>query len=277
MASTQLFEDIFEVLARDPDGKKFDTGGAASRRGAATLAVPPGSRVCRQAAAGRLSTMRVVAHMLLCCAVSRYQCRSELYECDLTLDVNVEVYPLEVRSEWISTCLWVLSSCRQGCGHTDEKQHIRSCHWCTVQVGHKYLVALASTLNADGSASSTKYDAVSRGCVPQQWDPGQDLAPHCVGRCTHSVPTQCGVCARACARLLHLSTAPWRPCIMSLPSLQLSRRAHEKHLLLSGTHPCGLCYHVPRPQTFPGFSNKPSLMDRYEYVMYGKVRRGTTA
>lgn len=30
-------------------------------------------------------------------AVSRYQCRSDLYEMDLMLDVNIEVYPLKVR------------------------------------------------------------------------------------------------------------------------------------------------------------------------------------
>lgn len=99
--SQTSFEDIFEVLSRDPDGKKFDH-------------------------------------------VSRYVCKSELYECDLTLDVNIEVYPLEV--------------------------------------GQKYLVALANTLNMDNSAGSTKYDA-----------------------------------------------------------------------------------------NFPGLTNKPSLMDRYDYVMYGKV------
>ncbi len=29
-------------------------------------------------------------------AVSRYVCRSELYECDLILDVNIDVYPMEV-------------------------------------------------------------------------------------------------------------------------------------------------------------------------------------
>lgn len=54
MTSQQmLFEDIFEVLDKDPDGRKFDK-------------------------------------------VSRVVCRSDLYEMDLKLDVNVDIYPLEV-------------------------------------------------------------------------------------------------------------------------------------------------------------------------------------
>eukprot|EP00798_Chlamydomonas_sp_ICE-L_P025939 gene25939-11615_t len=96
-----LFEDIFEVVSRDPDGMKFDR-------------------------------------------VSRYVCKSDLYECDMQLDINVDVYPLET--------------------------------------GKKYNVALASTLAMDGTQGSAKYDA-----------------------------------------------------------------------------------------SFPGISGKPSLMDKYEYVMHGKV------
>mmetsp|Transcript_8004 Transcript_8004/g.13769 ORF Transcript_8004/g.13769 Transcript_8004/m.13769 type:complete len:153 (-) Transcript_8004:122-580(-) len=78
MASTTLFEDIFRVTTKDPDGKKFDH-------------------------------------------VSRYVCRSDVYECDLTLDVNTDVYPLEV--------------------------------------GGKYNVLLASTLSLDGASGPAKYDA----------------------------------------------------------------------------------------------------------------------
>ncbi|MEW5301068.1 MAG: hypothetical protein WDW38_009366 [Sanguina aurantia] len=73
-----LFEDIFEVNAKDPDGKKFDK-------------------------------------------VSRFQCRSDLYEMDLLLDINIDVYPLEAHD--------------------------------------KFSLALSRTLNMDGSASSVKYDA----------------------------------------------------------------------------------------------------------------------
>mmetsp|Transcript_2566 Transcript_2566/g.4185 ORF Transcript_2566/g.4185 Transcript_2566/m.4185 type:complete len:87 (+) Transcript_2566:61-321(+) len=47
------FEDDFEVMDKDPDGKKFDR-------------------------------------------VSRFVCQSDLYDMSLTLDVNVEIYPMDV-------------------------------------------------------------------------------------------------------------------------------------------------------------------------------------
>uniref|UniRef100_A0A7S2Z3U4 DNA-directed RNA polymerases I, II, and III subunit RPABC3 n=1 Tax=Chloropicon laureae TaxID=464258 RepID=A0A7S2Z3U4_9CHLO len=47
------FEDDFEVMEKDPDGRKFDR-------------------------------------------VSRFICQSELYDMSMTLDVNVEIYPIEV-------------------------------------------------------------------------------------------------------------------------------------------------------------------------------------
>ncbi|GAB4822226.1 hypothetical protein N2152v2_009272 [Parachlorella kessleri] len=53
MSRAQILDDIFEVLEKDPDGKKFDK-------------------------------------------VSRIKCRSDLYEMDLILDVNVDIYPIEV-------------------------------------------------------------------------------------------------------------------------------------------------------------------------------------
>jgi DNA-directed RNA polymerase I, II, and III subunit RPABC3 len=49
-----LFEDQFEVLQKDPDGKRFDK-------------------------------------------VSRFVCRSTMFDFELTFDVNVDVYPLAVR------------------------------------------------------------------------------------------------------------------------------------------------------------------------------------
>lgn len=72
-----LFEDTFEVLERDPDGKKFDR-------------------------------------------VSRYRCKSDLFEMDLTIDIHVEVYPLDV--------------------------------------GQKFRMALASTLNPDGKPDEGNFD-----------------------------------------------------------------------------------------------------------------------
>lgn len=35
-------------------------------------------------------------------AVSRFQCRSDLYEMDLLLDVNIDVYPLHVRGDAVT-------------------------------------------------------------------------------------------------------------------------------------------------------------------------------
>eukprot|EP00898_Chlorokybus_atmophyticus_P006923 jgi/Chlat1/7231/Chrsp57S06762 len=48
-----LFEDIFDVLDKDPDGKKFDR-------------------------------------------VSRVRCRSDYYEMECLLDINIDIYPVEV-------------------------------------------------------------------------------------------------------------------------------------------------------------------------------------
>ncbi|PSC76122.1 DNA-directed RNA polymerases II and V subunit 8A-like [Micractinium conductrix] len=53
--------------------------------------------------------------------VSRIKARSDLYEMDLTLDVNVDVYPVEV--------------------------------------GDKLVICLASTLNLDGTPSASTFDA----------------------------------------------------------------------------------------------------------------------
>eukprot|EP00191_Tetraselmis_sp_GSL018_P020351 CAMPEP_0177592456 /NCGR_PEP_ID=MMETSP0419_2-20121207/8573_1 /TAXON_ID=582737 /ORGANISM="Tetraselmis sp., Strain GSL018" /LENGTH=143 /DNA_ID=CAMNT_0019083331 /DNA_START=157 /DNA_END=584 /DNA_ORIENTATION=+ len=50
--SRLLFEDVFEILKKDPAGKRFDK-------------------------------------------VSRYEARSDTYQMDLVLDVNIDVYPLE--------------------------------------------------------------------------------------------------------------------------------------------------------------------------------------
>lgn len=49
-----LFEDVFEILKKDPDGKRFDR-------------------------------------------VSRFHAQSDTYQMELKLDVNVDIYPLEVR------------------------------------------------------------------------------------------------------------------------------------------------------------------------------------
>jgi hypothetical protein len=53
------YEDLFEVIDQDPDGKKFDK-------------------------------------------VSRFRCRSQ-FEAELQIDINVDIYKLEVRSPFPST------------------------------------------------------------------------------------------------------------------------------------------------------------------------------
>lgn len=77
MARAQILEDIFEVLEKDPDGKKFDK-------------------------------------------VSRIKCRSDLYEMDMILDVNVDIYPIDV--------------------------------------SEKLVVVLANTLNLDGTPGPATFD-----------------------------------------------------------------------------------------------------------------------
>ncbi|GBG75384.1 hypothetical protein CBR_g20014 [Chara braunii] len=80
MSEKVLFEDIFKILTRDPEGKKFDR-------------------------------------------VSRYVCRSEQFEMDLILDINVDIYPLKE--------------------------------------GEKFALALAPTLNLDGTPDEGVFDQVS--------------------------------------------------------------------------------------------------------------------
>uniref|UniRef100_A0A383VV07 DNA-directed RNA polymerases I, II, and III subunit RPABC3 n=1 Tax=Tetradesmus obliquus TaxID=3088 RepID=A0A383VV07_TETOB len=72
-----ILDDVFEVIQKDPDGKKFDR-------------------------------------------VSRYICRSELYEFDLAIDINIDIYPLKV--------------------------------------GDKFNLVLATTINRDGAPETGKYD-----------------------------------------------------------------------------------------------------------------------
>lgn len=81
MASALVFEDTFEVGAVDPDGKKFDKGACGFAR-----AVGNDGRV--------FSLLATHPPPTPLNPVSRIVCRSDLYEMDLTLDVNVDVYPL---------------------------------------------------------------------------------------------------------------------------------------------------------------------------------------
>lgn len=42
--------------------------------------------------------------VLLSWPVSRFKCRSDLYEMDLLIDINVDVYPVEVRADLLASC-----------------------------------------------------------------------------------------------------------------------------------------------------------------------------
>ena len=79
VSGTTIFDDIFEVIDKDPDGKKFDK-------------------------------------------VSRFRCRSQ-FEAELSIDVNVDIYKLDV--------------------------------------GTKFTLALAPTLSLDGTPEDANYDQVN--------------------------------------------------------------------------------------------------------------------
>ncbi|PNH04302.1 DNA-directed RNA polymerases I, II, and III subunit rpabc3 [Tetrabaena socialis] len=68
MARSQpiLFEDVFDVVDKDPDGKKFDN-------------------------------------------VSRFICHSDLYEMDLHLDINTELFPLQRNDKFSLVLAWTLN------------------------------------------------------------------------------------------------------------------------------------------------------------------------
>lgn len=97
--SRLLFEDIFEVLDKDPDGKHFDKGLASSSRP-------------RSVVTGKILEHAFVAPVTpLRCAVSRFKCRSDLYEMDLLIDINVDIYPMEAWT-WLTAAVnfWCFSA-----------------------------------------------------------------------------------------------------------------------------------------------------------------------
>lgn len=86
-AAKTLVQDVFEVKEKDPDGKKFD-------KGQLKRSVPTS-----------LGSMLPYTFKPECdldrnivnaAAVSRIICHSDLYEYVMTLDVNTDIYPVEV-------------------------------------------------------------------------------------------------------------------------------------------------------------------------------------
>jgi hypothetical protein len=143
-----LFEDQFEVLTKDPDGKRFDK-------------------------------------------VSRFVCRSTMFDFELTLDVNIDIYPLAVRLAFASLGV---SSFRFGsvgvfaANDNDREDERRASDTppCsppahpllldkhpsnqtiknkkqnkTKQAGDRLTVALARTIHLDGTAETGRHDASS--------------------------------------------------------------------------------------------------------------------
>lgn len=90
-AAKTLVQDVFEVKEKDPDGKKFDKGQSEQahlsiwRLGFAEPACTP-------------KKLQIIESMVILLAVSRIVCHSDLYEYVMTLDVNTDIYPVEVSS-----------------------------------------------------------------------------------------------------------------------------------------------------------------------------------
>lgn len=99
-----LLEDIFEVMEVDPDGKKFDKGMLVlfNQRYVPcalphSLSSPP-----RRCPSFWFTAPSFPPSFPL--VVSRIKARSDLYEMDLILDINVDIYPV-AQSERLSICL----------------------------------------------------------------------------------------------------------------------------------------------------------------------------
>lgn len=111
-----ILDDVFEVLQKDPDGKKFDRGEQHAHCCSpdpdycqpgpwlAALALSKFIGQCmhwlvRASLHGQLTITTTPACCCCSAAVSRFICRSELYEFDLALDINIDIYPLRVSAQ----------------------------------------------------------------------------------------------------------------------------------------------------------------------------------
>lgn len=122
----------------------------------------------------------MAALLLPCCvpAVSRVKARSDLYEMDLTLDINTDVFPGACRASrgssgwrggraegWCASCHDARRASRGA-----ERRHAPPLPVRlpvpmppAVEVGDKLVICLASTLSLDGTPSSATFDAVRQG------------------------------------------------------------------------------------------------------------------
>lgn len=84
-----LFEDVFDVQKKDPDGKKFDKGASVRMRLSTGREQP---QAVRSVQIARPPVRRAVSP-----AVSRFVLKSDLFEFEATLDINIDIFPLKVR------------------------------------------------------------------------------------------------------------------------------------------------------------------------------------
>lgn len=132
--------------------------------------------------------------------MSRIKARSDLYEMDLVLDVNVDVYPIEV--------------------------------------GDKLGLCLASTLQLDGGPTSASFDLVRGGRFGPGVEGGRRRRFGRPGASSLAFSLWAGSAAAGGAQS-PLSRLPWRAGVRA-QSMQ---------------------------------SGRSTLMDKYEYVMHGRVSR----
>lgn len=85
--------------------------------------------------------------------MSRIKGKSDLYEMDLLLDVNTDLYPMDV-----GACVMMLELDLRRLFQAGPNVQFPLC--VCKQVGEKFLLALSKTLEKKGAAMSGHYDAV---------------------------------------------------------------------------------------------------------------------
>jgi len=141
MAKVTLFEDVCVVLEVDPDGKRFDKG-------------PLARRCVRQ-----LSDVRAAS-------VSRIRCRGDHSDAEVTVDVNVDIYPVKARRNSLL------------CPRADKRQ-----------ANEKYAFALSSTLAEDGTPDDGAFDQARTLAAHSQSAPHQARRGETGRRCLTSSST----------------------------------------------------------------------------------------
>ena len=90
--SRELFNDIFEVLEKDPDGKQFDKGSSLLTLHACTALMDYHFEQKITMYSHDLQGNNNCAYL----AVSRFRCHSDLFGMGLMLDINTDIYPVKV-------------------------------------------------------------------------------------------------------------------------------------------------------------------------------------